>query len=171
MTSSELRAGHARAQRQGEGRSQARRARYVPDRVSLGGDSRSLMARQAKMPQISISARRPRIADETSQADGQISNASSNTNAPDRMNANHLEHVSADQSKHRTASDGFEAARARLTVIRGSALSGRSRRPRQIIADFPVGQEWSVPQVDQDASYICWILRQDRGSHLYGVPK
>src|SRR5207244_8833748 len=41
----------------------------VPDRVSPDGDSRSLVARRAKVPQISISARRPRIADETSQAD------------------------------------------------------------------------------------------------------
>src|SRR5262249_6605917 len=49
--------------------SQARLARYVPDRVSPSGDSRSLAARRAKMPQISVSAHRPRIADETSQAD------------------------------------------------------------------------------------------------------
>jgi len=37
--------------------------------VSNSGDSRSLVARRAKMPQISVSARRPQIADETSQAD------------------------------------------------------------------------------------------------------
>jgi len=36
--------------------------------VSPGGDSRSLVARRAKMPQISVLAGRPRIVDETSQA-------------------------------------------------------------------------------------------------------
>ena len=35
-------------------RSQARRARYVPDRVSNSGDSRSLVAKWAKMPQIRL---------------------------------------------------------------------------------------------------------------------
>jgi hypothetical protein len=50
-------------------RSQARRARCVPDRVNPDGDSRSLVVRRAKMPQISVSAGRPWIVDETSQAD------------------------------------------------------------------------------------------------------
>jgi hypothetical protein len=44
-------------------------ARYVPDRVSPGGDSRSLAGRRTKELQISVSAGRPWIVDETSQAD------------------------------------------------------------------------------------------------------
>lgn len=48
-------------------------ARYVPERVSPGGDSRSLVASRAKLPQISVLARRPRGADETSQADSPVS--------------------------------------------------------------------------------------------------
>jgi hypothetical protein len=46
-----------------------RRARYVPDRMSHGGDSRSLAVRRAKAPQTSVFAGRPRIVAETSQAD------------------------------------------------------------------------------------------------------
>ena len=45
------------------------RARYVPDGVGPRGDSRSLVAKRAKMAQISVSAGKPRITDETSQAD------------------------------------------------------------------------------------------------------
>ena len=45
------------------------RARYVPDRMSHYGDSRSLTDRTAVKPQASDSAHRPPIADETSQAD------------------------------------------------------------------------------------------------------
>jgi len=41
----------------------------VPDQVSPSGDSRSLVVSRAKMPQLSVSAGRPQVADETSQAD------------------------------------------------------------------------------------------------------
>jgi hypothetical protein len=52
---------------------------------------------------------------------------SSNADAPDRTDANRLEHVDADHPKHRTAPDGFDTDRACL-LIRGSrvrALEGR----------------------------------------------
>ena len=45
------------------------RACDVPDGVSPSGDSRSLVARRASMPQISVWARKPRITNEASQAD------------------------------------------------------------------------------------------------------
>jgi hypothetical protein len=45
------------------------RARYVPDQMSPSGDSRSLAVRRAKVPQASVSAGRPRIVAETSQAE------------------------------------------------------------------------------------------------------
>jgi hypothetical protein len=32
-------------------------------------------------------------------------------------------------------------------------------------------QEWRIPKMDQDASNICWLLRQYRNSRLYGIPK
>ena len=46
------------------------RARYVPDRMSPSSDSRLLAVRRAKVPQASVSAGRPLIVAETSQADG-----------------------------------------------------------------------------------------------------
>jgi hypothetical protein len=45
------------------------RARHVPDWMRPGGNSRSLAVRRAKLPQASMSAGRPRIVTETSQAD------------------------------------------------------------------------------------------------------
>src|SRR5215469_13199517 len=42
------------------------RARYVPYLVSPGGDSRSVVANRAKVPQIRVLAGRPRGPDETS---------------------------------------------------------------------------------------------------------
>ena len=50
------------------------------------------------------------------------SNASSNTDVLDRTDADRLDHVGADQPKHRTISDGFDTDRACL-LIRG--LSGQ----------------------------------------------
>jgi len=57
------------------------------------------------------------------------SNASSNVDEPDRIDANALERVSADHPKHQTASDGFTANRACL-LIRGFRVRTSGAPPR-----------------------------------------